>query len=103
MTALPETDDQWWLVVLGNTLVWSRLRLLESGTAQVLDSDGNTLSYDSYDSARAALLDAEFRAWDGLDDEDAHALGFSLHDIAPPSGDDAQLRERMVQALPPRA
>lgn len=98
------THDQWWIAVLGNTAVWARLRVLESGVAEVFDCDGRTLPYDSEDSARAALLDAEFRAFDGLDDEDALQLGFSLHDIAPPraDGDDA-LHERMIQVLPGRA
>jgi hypothetical protein len=92
--------EQWWLVVLGDTLIWSRLRLRESGTAEVLDSDGNTLSYDSPDSARAALMDAEFRALDGMDEDDARTLGLSLHALTPPQGEDAALRALMVQALP---
>lgn len=94
---------QWWLVVLGNTLIWSRLRIRESGTAEVLDSDGNTLNYDSPDSARAALMDADFRALDGMDESDALELGVSLHSLVPPQGEDpAQLRGRMVQTLPTR-
>ena len=60
--------DQWWLATLGRTVVWARLRVREAGTAEVLDSDGNTLAYDSEDTARAALMDAEFVALDGLDD-----------------------------------
>ena len=86
---------------LGKMLVWARLRLKDSGTAEVFDSDGKTLTYDSEDSARAALLDAEFRAFDGLDDDDARALGFSLHGVQPPqAADDEALRERMFQTLP---
>ena len=56
----PSVYAEWWLATLGRTVVWARLRVREAGTAEVLDSDGNTLSYDSEDSARAALLDAEF-------------------------------------------
>jgi len=75
-----------------------------AGTAEVLDSDGNTLSYDSEDTARAQLFDAEFVAWDGLDEEDALARGFSLHEVQPPqAGSDAELRGRMVQSLGSRA
>ena len=49
-------------------------------------------------------MDAEFVAFDGLDEDDARARGFSLGEIAPPGdGDDARLRERMVQALGARA
>lgn len=92
--------EQWWLAVLGRTVVWARLRVADSGVAEVFDCDGRTLPYDSEDSARAALLDAEFRALDGLDEDDAHALGFSLDQVPPPQGDDDEaLRERMIQPL----
>lgn len=100
MSALRE---QWWLATLGRTLIWARLRELEAGTAEVFDSDGNTLPYDSIDSARAALMDAEFVAFDGLDESDALARGFRLDEVAPPRGDDAHLRARMVQSLGARA
>ncbi len=98
------TRDQWWLASLGRTVIWARLRVLDAGTAEVFDSDGNTLPYDSEDTARGMLLDAEFVEWDGLDAEDALARGFALDQIAPPQGDtDAQLRDRMVQSLGARA
>lgn len=93
--------EGWWVTSLGKTLVWARLRVLESGTAEVFDCDGKTLTYDSEDSARGALLDAEFRAYDGLDEDDAQALGFSLHAVQPPQAqNDEALRERMFQPLP---
>ena len=96
--------DRWWLATLGRTLVWARLRERDAGTAEVFDSDGNTLSYDSVDTARAALMDAEFVEFDGLDEQDALARGFSLGEIAPPDAeDDAALRGRMVQSLGARA
>lgn len=98
------TRDEWWLASLGRMVIWARLRVLEAGTAEVFDSDGNTLVYDSEDTARSMLLDAEFVSWDGLDAEDALERGFSIDDIAPPqAGDDAQLRERMVLSLGARA
>ena len=95
-----ETRTQWWLATLGRTVVWARLRLREAGTAEVFDSDGNTLAYDSEDTARAALMDAEFVALEGLDAEDAADRGFALDELVPPGGEDATLRERMVQQLP---
>lgn len=96
--------EDWYLASLGRTLIWARLRVGEAGTAEVLDSDGNTLPYDSEDSARAALFDAEFVAWDGLDEDDALARGFSLGEISPPQADsDEALRARMVQSLGSRA
>ena len=95
---------QWWLATLGRTVVWARLQVREAGTAEVLDSDGNTLVYDSEDTARAMLMDAEFVSFDGLDEQDALERGFSLDELAPPSGtSDAELRPRMVQKLGGRA
>ena len=96
--------DSWWLASLGRTIVWARLREREAGTAEVFDSDGNTLAYDSVDTARATLLDAEFVEFDGLDEEDALERGFSLGEVSPPSAqtDDA-LRGLMVQQLGGRA
>ena len=97
-------QDQWWIASLGRTVIWARLRVLEAGTAEVFDSDGRTLPYDSEDTARAMLLDAEFVEWDGLDEEDAQMRGFSLETLSPPQADDdAQLRDRMVQVLGARA
>lgn len=95
--------QQWWLATLGRTVVWARLRVLEAGTAEVFDSDGATLPYDSEDSARAALMDAEFVALDGLDEDDAAERGFALDELTPPrADDDAALRELMVRKFPPR-
>lgn len=98
------TNDHWWLATLGRTLIWARLREREAGTAEVFDSDGNTLPYDSVDTARAALMDAEFVEFGGLDEDDALARGFSLAEIAPPEArDDDALRALMVQSLGMRA
>ena len=95
---------EWWLASLGRTLVWAQLRVREAGTAEVFDSVGNILAYDSEDTARAALMDAEFVAFEGLDEEDALERGFSLSEVMPPQGDDdAALRDRMVQTLGARA
>lgn len=97
-------DQSWWLATLGRTIVWARLRIREAGTAEVFDSDGNTLAYDSEDTARAALMDAEFITLDGLDEEDALERGFSLGEISPPQAEhDDQLRALMIQSLGARA
>lgn len=98
---MPDTaHTEWWLATLGRTVVWARLRVREAGTAEVFDSDGNTLAYDSEDTARAALMDAEFVALEGLDADDAADRGFALDELVPPSGDDESLRGRMIQQLP---
>ena len=95
--------SEWWIASFGNTLVWARLDLLDAGTAQVFDCDGRTLPYDSEDTARNALLDAEFRAWDGLDEDDAAAMGVDLTALQPPEGDTSEaLRQRMIVTLPRR-
>ena len=96
--------ESWWLATLGRTIVWARLRLREAGTAEVFDSDGNTLGYDSEDTARAMLMDADYVAFDGLDDDDALARGFALAELSPPEADDDDaLRPRMLQSLGSRA
>lgn len=95
---------EWWLATLGRTIVWARLRVRDSGIAEVFDSDGATLVYDSEDTARAMLMDAEFVAFDGLDEDDALTRGFSLAEITPPQAlNDDNLRPRMVQQLGSRA
>ena len=93
--------SEWWLASLGDTLVWARLEVLDSGVAEVLQGSGERLRYDDETSARMALLDAEFRAFDGLDAEDAAQLGFELDEMEPPHGEDeAELLPRMVQKVP---
>ena len=99
----PFLREDWYLASLGRTLIWARLRVLEAGTAEVLDSDGNTLSYDSMDTARAALMDAEFVDFDGLDEDDALERGFAIDEIAPPQADDDErLAPLMVRKLATR-
>jgi len=95
--------DQWWLAAVGDLLVWARLRVREDDITEVLDSSGETLRYDDETAARMALLDAEFRAFDGLDADDAALLGFDLDEIDPPRGDDDEaLLPQMVRKRPPQ-
>jgi hypothetical protein len=92
--------EQWWLAVLPRMLVWSRLRVLDSGVAEVFDCDGRINIYESEDIARAQLLDADFRALEGMDADDAEAWGLDLEEIEPPrSEDEDELREQMIQPL----
>jgi hypothetical protein len=98
-----DAHDEWWLATLGRTVIWARLRVHEAGTAEVFDSDGAILPYDSEDTARAALMDAEFVSLDGIDDADAADRGFSLEELVPPQAeDDETLRALMIQKLPAR-
>lgn len=97
-------NDTWWLATIGRTIVWARLRERDAGTGEVFDSDGNTLAYDSVDTARAALMDAEFVEFDGLDEDDALERGFAPGELAPPQAkDDEGLRPQMIQSLGSRA
>lgn len=94
------TRTFWWVAGIGNALIWSRLRILDSGHAEIFAADGRTLQFDDADAARAALLDAEFRAFDGLDEDDAALLGFNLARMAPPHAEDDQhLLPLMTQLL----
>ena len=93
-------ETQWWCVAVGDLLVWARMQVFESGLAEVLDSSGGYLRYDDAGAARMALLDAEFRAFDGLDEEDAAALGFDLESVEPPhAGSDEDLLPLMTLKL----
>ena len=93
-------EEQWWIASLGDTLVWARLRVRASGTAEVFGAQGETLRYDDEDGAHAALLDAEFRAFDGLDEDDAAILGFDLDSTAPPEAEnDEELLPLMTEKV----
>ena len=92
--------SEWWITQLGDVLIWARLRVLDSGVAEVFNSAGDTLRYDDETQARMALLDAEFRAFDGLDEDDAHEMGFDLDSLEPPHADtDEELVLRMTQKV----
>ncbi len=97
-------SEQWWLATVGNLLVWARMRVRAGGTAEVFDCDGKTDTYDSEDTARAALMDAEYRAFDGLDEDDAALMGFDIEEMEPPRDDDDEdaMRAAMTRRLPPQ-
>jgi hypothetical protein len=101
MKEFDDFHEEWWIAAAGDLLIWARLRVLPSGIAEILDNDGRTLPYDGEDSARAALMDADFRAFDGLDEDDAELLGFDLEEIEPPYGaSDEELRPQMIRKIP---
>lgn len=96
-------SEQWWLARPEHLLVWARLRVTESGIAMVFDSAGETLTYENEDIARAALMDADFRAFDGMDQADADDIGLWLEEMEPPQGDsDEDLMPQMVKTIGPR-
>lgn len=85
------TPSPWWLAVIGDMLVWARVDITESGVVEILDAGGQALRYDDETAARMALLDAEFRALDGLDEADAAMLGLDLASLVPPRGDSMEV------------
>ena len=95
--------EEWWLASPEQLLVWARLRVLDSGVAQIFDSLGETLTYESEDVARAALMDADFRSLDGMDDDDAEAIGMLIEELQPPQGeDDDEILPQMIRQQAPR-
>jgi hypothetical protein len=95
--------EQWWLARPEHLLVWARLQVTESGIAMVFDSAGDTLTYENEDIARAALMDADFRAFDGMDEADADEIGLWLEELEPPRGDtEEELLPQMVRTIGPR-
>ncbi|HSX63001.1 MAG TPA: hypothetical protein VLF18_22675 [Tahibacter sp.] len=93
-------NTYWWCAGFGDTLIWSRLDIFASGIAEVLGATGEYLRYDDETSARMALLDADFREFDGLDEDDAAAMGFDLDTMDVPRGDsDDELLPRMVHKI----
>jgi hypothetical protein len=59
--------------------------------------------FESEDIARAALMDADFRSFDGMDADDAESIGLDLEEIEPPQGDcDEDLLPQMITTIGPR-
>ncbi|HWU51817.1 MAG TPA: hypothetical protein VN153_03290 [Tahibacter sp.] len=99
-TAEPRARSYWWCAGFGDTLIWSRLDVLDSGIAEVFGATGEYLRYDDETDARMALLDADFREFDGLDEEDAALMGFDLDSMDVPRADsDEELLPRMVHKI----
>lgn len=93
-------STEWWVTGFGNTVIWARLNVLDSGVAEVFDCDGGVLRYDDETMARMALLDAEFRSFEGLDEEDAALLGLELDSVEPPRAEnDEDLLPQMMQKV----
>ena len=89
---------RWWLAPLGDRLIWARLREIEDGQYELLSTNGLAMFPDE-NSAREALLDAEYRALDGCDEDDANLFGLALEDLIPPEGDDDEIAEQLIQSV----
>ena len=102
-------NETWYVVTFGDMLHWARLTLNEDGSASVLSASGETEQFPDENAAKSALFDAEYRAFDGIDEDDADMMGFDLDSVAPPhtgvdasAEDDEDLLEQMTMKLPPR-
>jgi hypothetical protein len=95
--------EQWWLARPEHLLIWARLQVMESGIAIIFDSAGELLTYESEDIARGMLMDADYRSFDGMDDDDAEELGLWLEEMEPPQGEDLEdLLPQMIRTLGPK-
>jgi len=94
--------EAWWVFdAAPGVLVWARLVENDDGGAEVFDSTGLTTRFADETTARMHLLDLAYRAWDGLDEDDALELGFSLATVSPPhAGTELELLRAMTQHLP---
>jgi hypothetical protein len=92
---------QWWLTAAEyGVVLWARLTLDEEGRADLLEASGMILRFDDEDVARHHLLGSEYRAFDGLDEDDARVMGATLEDLVPPEADsDEQLVPLMTQRV----
>ena len=96
-------SEQWWLARPEHLLVWARLQVMESGIAFIFDSKGELLTYESEDIARGMLMDADYRSFDGMDDDDAEELGLWLDEMEPPQGEELEdLLPQMIRTLGPK-
>ena len=77
-------------------LNWARLRVFDSGQAEVFDCDGRTTRFASLEDARWWLAEDEFRSLDSFDSEDEEEYGVKFADFSPPPGDsESELRSQM--------
>lgn len=96
-------SEQWWLARPEHLLVWARLQVMESGIAIIFDSAGELLTYESEDIARGMLMDADFRSFDGMDDDDAEEMGLWLDELEPPQGSELDdLMPQMIRTIGPK-
>ena len=93
--------ESWWVLdPVPGILVWARCVERDDGGAEVLDSTGLTTRFADESAARMYLLDHAYRAFDGLDEDDAIEMGFSLASVAPPRAEtELELLRAMTQRL----
>ncbi|MDN3381194.1 hypothetical protein QL995_00700 [Pseudoalteromonas sp. APC 3358] len=65
-------------------LNWARQALLEDGTAEVLDCDGNLHKFETHEQSKFWLLEDEFISYENMDVEDEREYEISLSKIHPP-------------------
>ena len=90
--------DSWYLMYSAlPDLNWARLRVFDSGLAEVFDCDGRTTRFRSEKEAGLWLAEDEFRALASYDSEDEEEYGIKFADIDPPRAEnDSELRSKML-------
>jgi hypothetical protein len=89
--------DSWYLMYSSlPDLNWARLRVFESGSAEVFDCDGRTTRFSSEEDASLWLAEDEFQALASFDAEDEEEYGIEFGGMAPPQAESEQeLQEKM--------
>lgn len=89
--------DSWYLMYSSlPDLNWARLRVFESGRAEVFDCDGRTHQFTTEKEAGWWLAEDEFQALESFDSEDEEEYGMKFADISPPRAqNDTELRSKM--------
>jgi hypothetical protein len=83
--------DSWYLMYSSlPDLNWARLRVFESGSAEVFDCDGRTTRFASEEDARLWLAEDEFQALASFDAEDEEEYGIKFAAITPPQAESEQ-------------
>lgn len=68
-------------------LHWSRLRVYNDNSADVLQADGGRYKFDNEEEARLFLFEDDYTSFDSLDEEDEEEIGVSISSIKVPFGD----------------
>ena len=82
------SKENWWLYP-GDypDLHWSRLRVYNDNSADVLEADGGIYKFQNEEEARLFLFEDDYTSFDSLDEEDEKEIGVSISSIQPPCGE----------------
>lgn len=92
---------EWWIDESSlPDVIWALLRSRPDGSAEVLDADGRTSRFDSWEQGVITLSEDEYVRARSLEVDELARLGMVHTDLAVPSGDtDAELVSQMRRLL----